>query len=333
MLVLLAGFAIEGGIILSSLGEATARLLAVLSFALLRMLGQDIVRDGVELRDPVSDWAVRVSEVCDGIGLMIALIAVIVALAEGNGWLRTALFRLFVGFALIQVFNLIRVVSLALVLDIWPAQFDVMHARVFPYLTVIVFGLVFLPARRVAVLLAGLVVVLLPWAVFGGVLSAGLATLANQLLPLGLPEVGTIALRGDAWSIGTYFLAAMDPVQLYVAPLDPADYLLALPVILVAAAMSGRWLWLVPAVMIALGALLVAAFGAVWTLALSEGPMTLLVPDGEGAFLQASFTVPVAWKSVLAAMQNALVHLLLIVLPVIILSGQPAAWRSRGPTR
>lgn len=317
---LAAGFAVEGTAAGAALGEGIAGAIARIAAPVLGLLGTGVLRSGVELRALEGGWAVRVSEVCDGTGLVIALAAALVALAPAPGGGRQLAGRFVAGLALIQIFNLTRVLGLVLALDHAPGAFAPLHDTVFPALTVAVLGLVLLPLRQAALLAA---LAALAVAVLGPLVSAAsspVAAVANLFLPLGLPEVGTLALRPGGWSVGTFFLAQSDPVALHVAPLVPAHFLAALPVLAAAAVLSRRVLWLPAAFGLMLLALLIAAPVAVWSLALARAPVTLLVPDGAGAFLPVAYAVPETLLAALRLCQNALVHFLLLVLPFLVLA-------------
>ncbi len=320
LVALAVGFALEATGAGAAFGEWIALTMAWLSAPLLEALGTAVQRSGVELRSVEGGWAVRVSEVCDGTGLVVALGAALVALAPVLGGGRQIAGRLVAGFGLIQVFNLGRVLGLVLALDHAPAAFAPLHDIIFPALTVAALGLVLLPVRKAAMLaaLSALAVALLGPAVNAA--STLAAASANLFLPLGLPEVGTLALRADGWSIGTFFLAQAEPVALHVAPLVPSHFLTALPVLLAAAVLARSVLWLPAAVGLMLLALIIAAPVAVWTLAQARMPVTLLLPDGEGAYLAVAYAVPENLLAGLRLAQNAIVHFLLLVLPFLVVA-------------
>lgn len=325
LLALFTGFLIEGTSVGQLVGEAVAYAIAVVAGPVLWMLGTDVVRSGVELRAIGAGWAVRVSEVCNGMGLVVALLAAVFALGyPGRDWGRMAR-QACMGLAVIQVFNLLRVVALALSLDHWPAGFDVLHDVVFPFVTVAVIGVALVPAAMLGrlILLALPFAILWPW--ITDVLSPLLVPPANLLLSLGPPEWGEIAKRGGAWSVGTFFLAGSDPVSLFVAPLDPRDFTVALPVILAAALIARAPLALPFAIMLMLVALVLAAGVSVWLLAEAEAPVTVLLPDGTGAFVQTAYHTQQTALALFRHLQNTVVHFLLLVLPFLILANRRRA--------
>lgn len=265
----------------------------------------------------------RVSEVCDGLGLVIALSASVAALAPARAP-GFALRALAGGVIAIQIFNLARVIALALALAHWPEGFALLHERLFPWLTVLVLAAVLVPPRplaALALLTAGFGLV---WAPLAAPVAALFVGLVNAVLPLGLPELGQIAPGPGGWSIGTFLLAGTEPLRLYRAPLAPEAFTLAAPVILAAGTISRRWIWLVLAPPLMLLAFTLSVPGAVWGLAAAHAPATVLLADGAGGYLPAPYAPPAAlWASARLA-QNVLVHFLLLVAPVLAL-GAPIA--------
>lgn len=318
--VLLAGFALADSGPGRALGDGVASTLAKLATPLLRLFDPAILRIGTELRG-ADGWAVRVSEVCDGHGLAIALAASLVGLSGGqNGGLR----RFALGLVAIQVFNLARIVVLALVLSRAPGAFDIVHTGVFPLLTVALLALCTLPLPTALPLLAVSLPLVLLWLPLADLASQLLVPPANMILSLVAgPEVGQVAQRAAGWTIGTNLLASNEAgdVRLFVAPLRPADFALGVPLVLAAIALTRRPVWLVPALFSMLTALTIAAVTTVWALAAGQADAKLLVPDGLGAFTPQDFAPPESLRALLRVVQNSLVHLNLLVLPFLIVGG------------
>ncbi|HOZ31923.1 MAG TPA: hypothetical protein PLM52_03515 [Tabrizicola sp.] len=313
--VLVAGFALADSGPGQALGDAVAGALAALATPILQLFDPGILRSGTELRS-TAGWAVRVSEVCDGHGLAISLAAGLAALAPADGWRRLA-----IGLVAIQLFNLLRIVVLALVLSGAPGAFDLVHAGIFPLLTVALLAVCTLPrpvALRFCALALPLVLVWLPLA---DTLAAALVPAANLILSvIAGPEVGQIAERAAGWTIGSNLMAneTGGQVSRYLAPLRPADFALGLPLVLAAVALTRRPMWLVPALVLMLVALCLAAVTAVWSLAAAHAPATVLLPDGSGAVLAKDFAAPDLPRVLVRLAQNTLVHLNLLVLPFVI---------------
>ena len=315
--VLAAGFALADSAPGQALGDAVATALAVIASPLLHLYDPGILRSGTELRG-AAGWAVRVSEVCDGHGLAISLAAALAALTPRDGFMRLAL-----ALVAIQVFNLLRIVALALILSAAPEAFDLVHVVVFPLLTVALLAVCVLPLSRALLLMALSLPLVLIWLPLADLAAEVLVPPANLILSLVAgPEVGQIALRAAGWTIGSNLMASEEAgqVRLFLAPLRPADFALALPLVLAAIALTRRPLWLIPVLVSMLLALSLAAVTSVWTLAGAQSSATLLVPDGTGAFVAQDFTPPEVLRAVVKLAQNTLVHLNLLVLPFLILA-------------
>lgn len=322
LIILIAGFVLAESVAGRALGDAVAAALAWAALPLLALFEPEVIRNGAELRG--TGWAVRVGVVCDGHGLAISLAAGLAALR--GGWRR-----LFAGLAAIQLFNLFRIIVLAVVLARSPGAFDMVHIGLFPLLTVALLAFCMLPAgQAVRLLLVALPMVAL-WLPLADSLSLPLAWMANSILSaLPAPEIGEIARRATGWSIGSYLLASTEngQVALHVAPLRPADFALATPVVLAAVVLARRPLWLAPAFLSMLLALVAAAFTAVWTLANGHAPVVLLIPDGAGAFVPSAFAPPAGLQLPVRLAQNVLVHFNLLVLPMLVAALAPRPGRA-----
>lgn len=313
--VLAAGFALADSGPGQALGDAVAAALAALATPVLQLFDPGILRSGTELRS-LDGWAVRVSEVCDGHGLAISLAAALVALLPRDGMRRFLL-----GLVTIQLFNLARIVVLAMVLSAAPGAFDIVHAGIFPQLTVALLALCVLPLPRSLPFLALSLPLVLLWLPLADFVAQALVPPANLILSVVAgPEIGQIAQRAAGLTIGSNLLASESAGQVsrYLAPLRPADFALALPLVLAAVVMTRRPIWLVPALMSMLIALVLAAVTSVWSLAAAHAPATLLIPDGSGALLAQDFTPPDTARALVRLAQNVLVHLNLLVLPFLI---------------
>ena len=309
------------GLVGQAVGEVVAQGIAIMARPLLELFGLDLVRHGVELRDPLAGWAVRVSEVCDGMGLVVALFAAIAVLAPNqDGSTAWGIKRALIGLVAIQLFNLLRVVLLALALGQGGAVFGPLHDWIFPLFTVLVIAAVLIPSGRLVgfAVLATILTVL--WAPLAETVSALLVPLANGILewvaPAGVGQIGKVQ---GVWSAGTMLVAGTEPLQLYRAPLEPQHFTVALPVIAAAAGVIRRPGLLALALPLMLAALCVAVPVAVMALAADKAPVLVLLPDSEGVFSTSEYIIPETWRNVLRLVQNALVHFLLLVLPVLAL--------------
>ena len=324
VLLLLAGFALATSGFGHALSDVVAMALAWAATLALAPFGFDLIRDGVELRSALAGWAIRVSEVCDGIGLFVALTALILLRHRAAGSLtwRAVLGDIGLGFLAIQLFNLARVVVLAVVLGTAPEWFDSTHAGLFPFLTFLLVTWLCLP-RQTLPLLWGLAAALsLIWPFVAGPIGALLVAPANLLLGLIAPlGIGTITPGASGnFVVDTTFVASLDPVQLFVAPIRPADFLLAVPVLAVAALLSRR-IWPLALALVAMAlALVCGALTASWALAEAQAPLQVLRPDGAGAYIATDYTVPALAQSLISVLQSSLVHLNYLVLPVLMLA-------------
>lgn len=322
--VLAAGLAaIDAGLLAAPFG-AVALALAAAAEPLLHLAGLPLLRAGAELRALDGSWAVVVTTVCDGSGLVAAWAALctIFARSPGHGVI------IFVaGTVVLQVLNLVRVVALALTLANRPEAFDTVHLDIFPMLTVAVLAALAVPAfgfpgRRVwlAILLgAGLALAWHP--VAESVVAASLVPAANALIAALGPEiVGPIGLRPAGMSVGTALVAATEPLRLRLVAIWPADFAVALPALLAVAALAPRRAWLLlPAVAAMAAALALGAVTEVLGLAARTEPALRLAPSGGG--IVAVTPIPATELSLLRLAQNLIVHLNLLVLPLIVLEG------------
>jgi exosortase/archaeosortase family protein len=320
LVVLAAGFALAETGLGRAFGDAVAAALAALAAPLLHLIEPGLLQSGTELRSP-DGWAVRVSEVCDGHGLAISLAAALAPLSPG---LTQGLWRLLGGLIAIQLFNLVRIVVLAVTLDRAPGAFDLIHAGIFPFLTAALLAVCVLAPRTATLLCLTTVPLAVVWLLVPDVAAWPLVPPSNLLLgAIAGHEVGLIAERAAGWTIGTELMASQDGGQVarFLAPLRPADFALAVPVLLAAILLARRPLWLAGSAAAIVLTLAIAAVATVWTLAAAQNPATLLIPQPDGGFLTQPFTPPATGLSVLRLAQSVLVHFNLLVLPFLILAG------------
>lgn len=323
-LALAAGFAALGLPFVQGFFDLIALGLTHLSHGALWALGFDLVRDGTELRAPGPGWAIRVTEVCDGHGIVIAWLAIIAAL---TGPWRAAVRWIALGFLAVQIFNFGRVIALALVLDTNPGAFEDVHLFLFPLLTTGLLAALALMLRPVAFLaFVGITAgVALVWyfateAVSGAVLTP----ISNGLLGLFGPAFVTGATgAAPDWIVETRLLVSTDPVQLLALPFYPPDFAIALPVVLAAVLTAWRraaWAYLALWSVIAVFAMAIGMVTAAWSGAEAQGIQQMIVPQGAGRAAAAAYSAPSeALRGLTELVQNVLVHFNLLVLPVLIL--------------
>lgn len=307
--------------------DGIAMLLAVLADPLLSVLGAPVVRLGSELRALDGSWAVLVSDVCDGHGLVAAWIAVVVATASDR---RTAIAAAVSGALALQVFNLVRVIALALALARSPQAFETWHLEVFPQLSAaamigLAAGLLKLGARRTATVLAVLVLAALAWSgLSGAIADRALLPPANAINTLFGPE----AVRGiSETAVATTLLASIDP-GFYSLPIHPADFAIALPVLLAVAVVNPHgWLFVLVAILAMPVALALGAATAHWVQVEAVAPVSYIFQGSDGNELRTAQVPGAAWLFFQRLAQNVIVHANLLVIPSLVLAAH--RWKAR----
>jgi len=310
--------------------DALALGLAALAAPLLEILAFPVLRSGAELRNVDAGWAVVVTEVCDGHGLIAAWLALTAALAR-NG--RAALRMAVSGIVAIQVFNYLRVVVLAISLALVPAGFEAVHLFVFPLLTVALFAALAMLTSGVSrstvgvALIAGFVLAVIWYFAAAAVSGAVLVPIANLLLDLTQPHaIDAILQDHSGWVVATQRLAAIDPPALLRAPIHPEDFAIALPALLAAAiATRAGWGWLALALGLMMIALTLGAVTAGWGPSLLAPASQIVQVADDGRIAIDPFAPPGGTaQSLIRLAQNGLVHFNLLVLPVLLVA-RPSA--------
>ncbi|MEM7188708.1 MAG: hypothetical protein AAF439_03775 [Pseudomonadota bacterium] len=323
-LVLIVGFAALALPFVQAFFDVVALALTHLSKLALEATGFDLVRDGTELRASGAGWAIRVTEVCDGHGILIAWVAILSALS--GSWRQLAVFAA-MGFGGVQIFNFFRVIVLALVLDAEPGSFEDVHLFFFPLLTTIFLATLATLVRPISLVFfaaATIAFAALWFIVTEPVSGAVLTPLANGFLAL-IGPAGINGVSGSApdWIVDTAYLVSREPVQLLAMPFYPPDFAIALPV--VAAAVAATWrpaalsylaLWAVLGVI----AMAIGMITSGWAGAEAQNITQQIVPQGDGRAVAIAYQSPSdAIRGLTELVQNLLVHFNLLVLPVLIL--------------
>ena len=305
--------------------QRLAGLLARLAEAGLSLSTFEVMRNGTELRNAVTGFAVDVTRACDGHGILICWAAVLLVLP---GRWQARLLAFAAGFVAIQAFNLVRVVVLFAASPAGSPLFDTLHYFAFPLATSAL--ILALAAWRQphlrwpAVLAVAALCVAAPvWFFLSGPLGAALLVpAANAVLAMTAPpEIGSIALRAAGWTVSSDLIQTTQPLRLYLAPLYPGDFALALPALAAAGLIARRGLGLALIGLAAMPvALALAGIGAIWDIAAAHAPVLAAVPAGDGRVRAEAFAPPPdALRSGLKLAQNVIVHFNLLVLPVLIL--------------
>lgn len=308
-----------------------ALAIAAAAELILGLLGNPVLREGIVLRHTGTDSAVAVTAACDGHGLLIPLAAALLAfpvVGRRAGWL---LLGIPLAFLAIELFNAARV---AILFGIDPqnaSAFERAHYIAFPIASAIFLALIaasMLPARfrgpaTRRLLVAGALCVPLTagWMLAGeDIARAILVPVAKFWLALIGPEMsGGFATEGGTLVATTHLVTGRNPIRHLTLPLRPADFALALPLVLAMAAL----LWRRPAALIAM----LAAALALTSLAFALGTVVQLHKAAIASDLtdmilpgmlerRASYHPPgTIAMAFLAAAQNAIVHFNLLVLP------------------
>lgn len=329
-IVLLFGFAAAATPPFQWLFGRIAEGIAVAAAFLLRLSGFGLVRTGIELRDLVTGHAIAVTSACDGHGLLIAALALWTWLRartlSHQGWPKAVA----VALALVLLFNLARIVGLFLALG-HRLPMSLQHLYITPLASVPLVAGVALYARRLSP--RDLVRRPLVWLILAVAAAAAwyfvqaeagcavAAPLANALLRLNPgPLIEGISCSDGEARIATSALVSQAPPTHMAVPFAPSDFLLPTPLIiasLATAALSGR---------ARTGRLLALAAGAflLMILAMALGAWTTVHDQAQAAnlrylggrtFFEPYLAPPPALLATFKAVQNALVHFNLFVLP------------------
>ncbi|MDF0603260.1 hypothetical protein P1J78_21200 [Psychromarinibacter sp. C21-152] len=308
--------------------DLIARGIAWLADPLLDTLGLPVNRQGNELRAADGAWAVVVSEVCDGHGLVAAWAAICAALAPGSA---RGIAATLIGLLAIQVFNLLRVIALVAGLSHGPDLFQTLHLEAFPLLTAALMAALTatvapVGARRLAAALAlGLGLAVLWYSVAENIAGAILVPFANAVLAAFGPDlVRGISGAEGAWSIATTLVARAEPLAFYSLPIHPADFLVALPALLAAAIVARRGAVVVALALCAAGvALALGTVTGLWSAMEQAGAPLQKAPGGGTAAEIVPAEQPGAIvRGVARLAQNLIVHANLLVLPALLLAAR-----------
>ncbi len=319
------GFALLSLPVIQNAFDALATLLASVSAFILGLAGYDITQTGTELRDQLQGFAIEVTEACDGHGLIISWAAILMIV---RATMLKRLIYFAVGFLVVQIFNLIRIVVLYVAAPAGTTLFDTFHFYLFPLLT----------ALMLVALVTSMMPRLRPQAVLVAVLSSVLAvawyfagepiTVVTALplaewmnVVLGYAEIGQISNSDTGWRIGSQLVQSQEPLRLYISPLYPADFTLAMPLLIAAVVVvRSGYLYLVLAILGMVVALSLGSHTEIWNIALLKEVKFSIVSLGNGKAALTAYEPPSNLViDCFRLMQNTIVHLILLVLPALIL--------------
>ena len=298
--------------------EELARGIAATSRSLLALLKMPASLSGTEIRSLTTGHAVDVTSVCDGHGLLVSWAALILATARST---QSGLWALLAGAILIQAVNILRVVVLFLVVPAGPQAFEFAHIYVFPILTgatmlALFAGLSGANWRIVAAVLALVLVLATLWySVQHGAAAVLLVPIAEMYASVRGEMCGLLS-DGQRLRCSTGLLTGPDALTL---TLYPADYLLAIPLLLAALGLQPRAFWILPVAILGMGVALVLSIEtSTWVHAahaLRSGQDLLDISTDAAYVPPNGFT-----EGSVRLAQNVIVHFNLLVLPMLILA-------------
>ncbi len=326
-LALLLGFLFLRTSLADHLSTAVATALAVIAGGFLSMLDGSIMRTGVELRQASTGYALSVTDACDGLGISVVYLAIIVALQRGAiAWMSLAKAAL-AGFLIIQAVNLVRIVLLYAMLPAGSAMFEATHFDVFPLassalvaLLVAAAGNLIPPAavRTIFLWVAVAIAAGLLWYVIGqavtGLVLVPLANLLMALVPGALANA--IDLQDSRYFVNTNLVTSLTPLRAASLPFAPEAFSLAVPLVAASFVMSqkpvkAKLLLTVAALLVMAAAMSIAAYAEAQGEAAAAGLAQVIA----GGQLQSYAPPQALMRAILAAVQNCFVHFNLFVLP------------------
>lgn len=335
-LALYAGFLLIQLPALRHLFDLVATLLAATAAALLKLAFYDVLRNGMELRDGLTGHAIAVTSACDGHGLLISLVAAFLWLGSRITAARPLAHILAVAVGAILLFNLLRILALFLSLGA-PDVARVQHVYIAPLVSMLLVAGLALHARKLdaaalvrspAVWLVAAVVIAVLWYPIARATSCGVVVPVGNallgLLPGRLTEAMTCATSEP--TIVTTAVMSASPLTVLTLPFDPADFTLAIPLVLASLLMVRRPWAIVLGVLTSI---------VLFALAMTLGATTMSHDQAMAAgttmlagktFLQSYAPPGDILIAVLKAMQNTLVHFNLFLLPLVL-----AGWPSPSP--
>jgi hypothetical protein len=326
--VLFIGFLAVQVPAVQTLFEMVARFLAVCATLLLRLAGYDMVRNGIEIRDVATGHAVAVTSSCDGNGLIVSVAGAFAWLRCRTSAVRGPIYASGAVVGAILAFNLVRILALFLVIGA-PAIMFAEHLYAAPLLSAVLVAFLALHVRDLD---AGDVVAsprlwlgiaaaaAIVWYAIGEAATCATAVpLANALLWL-LPDelAGTITCGPAHATVATSAVISLDPLRTVAADFYPADFTLAVPLVIASLATTsdpariarrglfGLFLFSLAMTLGAITASHDAAIAAAVTLVAGDGTSHAYQPPGQFSF------------AVLKSVQNVLVHFNLFLLPLVL---------------
>lgn len=346
--VLFAGFVLLETPPIAALFAAVTNGLAVVAASLLSLMGFDMVRNGVELRDTVSGHAVVVTSACDGSGLVVSFFAMIAWLGGRTRAFPRPVAAILAAVVGILAFNLIRVIILFLSIGV-PTLMLAQHLYIAPLLSSVLVAVLACNARglQLADILPNLktwlgIAFLVALAWYGirddvsCIIAAPISNAMLWLTPFGVSQ--GIACSQAGALLTTTGVLALQPPSFVTTEFYPSDFTLAAPLVVASLVVALRGKDLpIPTL---LGRM--ASSALLFCLAMTVAALTIGYDTVTSARVTAvSFngivgtyhTPSLFVLGALKAGQNMLVHFNLFVLPFAMAGRhQPAAAPSPPPT-
>ena len=324
---LCCGFILVATSVVRVIFEGVATGLATASQVVVAVAGVAVERNGTVLRNVENGLAVDVTSACDGHGLVVVLITGLFILgphAVGQ-WLHAAL----LGLVAIMAFNLLRVVALVWALPATSPLFETLHYYVAPLVGACLVALVVANAvgspinwRKPLIIGAVASLTALIWFFVRDMISyVSVVPLAEALTGTFAPSLGLTLSTERQATLDTMLVSNSERGGLLSIALNPADFALHMPLLVALSISFVRSvrevaIYWVAAVLLSALALAVAMVTASQEMARNEGLRLVLVPLGKGQGKLEGFE---PWSqlhlAIATALQNALVHFNLFVLP------------------
>lgn len=329
-LALLVGFLLLRTSFADAVSNGVATVLAVIASSFLSIFNGDLLRNGVELREASTGFALSVTEACDGLGISVVFVAVAAALQRnGLQWLAFAKAAL-ASLGIIQAVNLVRIILLYEMLPAHSAIFDITHFHAFPLASsALVAALVaatgnLLPqgtSRKLLTWLAIVVCAAVTWYFINLTVTGMILVPVTNLLVALIPGTLIDAVAADAgrYFVNTNLVTSTSPLSAASLPFTPDAFSLALPLLVASLVLSGAPLktkGLVAAA--AMVSMAVAMSIAAITQAQGEAVAFNLTQVISNARLEPYQPPLPLTRAVLAAVQNTFVYFNLFVLPYVI---------------
>ncbi|ESZ14927.1 hypothetical protein X735_15130 [Mesorhizobium sp. L2C085B000] len=248
--VLFAGFVFLETPPIAALFDIVTNGLAIVAASLLSLIGFDMVRNGVELRDTLSGHAIAVTSACDGSGLVVSLFAMTAWLGGRTDAFPKPVMAILAAVVVIFIFNLVRVIVLFLSIGT-PTLMLAQHLYVAPLLSSVLVAVLASNARglRLADILPSLKIWLaiaclgaLAWYAVSDDVSCTLATpISNTMLglmPFGVSQ--SIACSEAGALLTTTGVLALEPPALVTTGFYPSDFTLAAPLVFASLIVASR---------------------------------------------------------------------------------------------